>query len=74
MENSVVEMSKALTDYMTNKKPQGSVETASQPQLKFGYIWQHLDQLFQQMTHDQVNELNRKFVNMAFEKLDEQKL
>lgn len=70
MESSVVEMSKVLTNYMSTKKDQSSTVTTSQP-LKFDYIWRNLDQLFQQMSQDQVNDLNRQFMNLAFQKLEE---
>lgn len=69
MENSVMEMTKVFSNYVTNKKDDSRVETVTQPTLKFNYIWQNLDHLFQQMTQDQVNDLNIKFMNLAFEKI-----
>lgn len=71
MENSVVEMYKALTHYMGSSKNQNCTETTSKSSLEFDYIWRNLDHLFHQMTQDQVNELNCKFMNMAFEKVKE---
>lgn len=40
--------------------------------LKFNYIWQNLDNLFQQMNQDSVNELNLKFMTLAMEKIPKQ--
>lgn len=37
--------------------------------LKFDYIWQNLDKLFQKMPDNAVDELNVKFMQMAFEKI-----
>lgn len=71
METSVSEMSKALTGFISNQNNSDPAGTTSKPTLKFDYIWCNLDQLFQQMTLQQVNDLNFKFMNLAFEKLQE---
>lgn len=68
VESSVVEMSRAFSNYVSQKK-QGSEATQTQPSLKYNYIWQNLDNLFQQMSQEDVNELNLKFITQAFEKL-----
>lgn len=72
MESSVVEMTKVLSSYVTQKK-QGSEVTQKQPDLKFSYIWQNLDNLLQQMSQEDVNDLNMKFMTLAFEKIQKQK-
>lgn len=57
-------MTKVLTTYVGQKKPE---ETQG---LKFAYIWNNLDMLFQQMKQEDVNELNLKFIGLAFEKIN----
>lgn len=64
VETSVVEMTKVLTEYVGQKK---SEETQG---LKFAYIWNNLDNLFKQMSQDDVNELNLRFISQAFEKIN----
>lgn len=63
VETSMFEMAKSLTTFVGQKR-------ANEPGLKFAYIWNNLDNLFQQMTQDEVNELNFKFVTLAFEKIN----
>lgn len=65
------ELSKAMTHYVSNQKNPSSTVTSSESSLKFDYIWRNLDQLFQQMTKEQVNDLNFKFIGLAFAKLQE---
>lgn len=65
MEESVVDMTKAISKYF-----EGSAgTTVQQPAYKFGYIWQNLDNLFQQMTQADVNDLNLEYISLAMEKL-----
>lgn len=57
VENSVIEMTKALSSYVSKKNTDSIVEQKPQkPELKFGYIWQNLDNLFQQLSQDDINE------------------
>lgn len=51
-------MSQSLTEYVNQKKAGHTDNEQRTPTLKFMYIWQNLDNLFQQMTHDDINELN----------------
>lgn len=37
--------------------------------LKYGYIWQNLDNLFQQLDQQDVNDLNLKFMTLTCEKI-----
>lgn len=43
------------------------------PALKFDYIWANLDQFFQKMSPQDVDELNFKFIQMAYEKVLKEK-
>lgn len=61
---SVISLSKCLTDYVHHK-----TQLSHEPQktLKFNHLWAYLDKLFEKMTPEQVDELNFKFIEMAFE-------
>lgn len=71
-ESSVIEMSKALSSYI-GKKNESDGKKETNPTLKFGYIWQNLDNLFQQMAQEDVNELNLNFITMAVAKINDKK-
>lgn len=58
MANSIKELVKGSTE----ERPEKSG-------LKFDYIWQNLDKLFQKLPADDVDELNVKFMQMAYEKI-----
>lgn len=62
----MIEMSKKLSTYFGEKKSESEAHEHST--LKFKYIWQNLDNLFQQMSQEAVNELNLKFITLAMEK------
>lgn len=64
-------MTKVFSSYVNQK--QGSEPTPKQPDLKFAYIWQNLDNLFQQMSQEDVNELNLNFVTQAIERIKKKK-
>lgn len=66
VESSFVDFSKSLTTYIGQKKDDGEAQST----LKFNYIWQNLDNLFQQMDQVDVNELNLKFITLAMEKIN----
>lgn len=67
-------MSGALANYFQAKPTEGSEGLASrpdEPKLKYTYIWQNLDNLFQQINdQNEINELNLKFMQLTFEKLN----
>lgn len=58
MANSIKELVKGSTE-----------ERPEKIGLKFDYIWQNLDKLFQKLPADDVDELNVKFMQMAYEKI-----
>lgn len=64
----MIEMSKTLSTYIGGKKSESEAHAHST--LKFNYIWQNLDNLFQQMSQEAVNELNLKFLSLAMEKVN----
>lgn len=61
-------MSGAISNFI-QATPSNTSSTGSS--LKYNYIWQNLDQLFVQI-NDQadINDLNQKFLSLAFEKLN----
>lgn len=70
VESSVIEMTKALSSYVSKKTTDSIVEQKPQkPELKFGYIWQNLDNLFQQLSQDDINELNLNFITQSCAKI-----
>lgn len=70
VENSFAQMTKVLSSFVEKKAAEPIVEqTPPQPGLKFGYIWQNLDNLFQQLPQADVNELNLKFMSLAYDKI-----
>lgn len=64
----MIEMSKKLSTYFGEKNSES--EAYAHPTLKFQYIWQNLDNLFEQMSQEAVNELNLKFITLAMEKVN----
>lgn len=70
MQKESGKLAKTFFDYISQNNQQ-STQAPAQPILKFGYIWQYLDNHFQQMTQQDVNELNERFVTHAFEKMKE---
>lgn len=44
-------------------------ENVRPKELKFEYIWLNLDKIFRKLPEDAVDELNVKYINMAYEKL-----
>lgn len=70
VENSFAQMTKVLSSFVEKKTADPIVEqTPPQPGLKFGYIWQNLDNLFVQLPQADVNELNLKFILQACDKI-----
>lgn len=61
-------MTKAFSNYVSQKK-QDTEPMQKNPNLKFLHIWQNLDNMLQQMSQEDVNELNMKFMTLAYEKL-----
>lgn len=53
-------MSKSISEYVARRQEEP---------LKFLYIWQNLDRLFQKMTGADIDELNVEFINMAYAKI-----
>lgn len=64
----MVEITKAFSTYVSQKK-QDSEPMQRKLDLKFLHIWHNLDDMFQQMSQENVNELNLKFITLAYEKL-----
>jgi len=56
--NSIRELIKGATKESHNK-----------PALQFEYIWQNLDKMFQKLPEEAVDELNVKFIQLAYEKI-----
>lgn len=70
VENSLASMTKAFSSFVEKKAMDSSgPKTSAQPELKFIYIWQNLDQLFQQLPQADVNELNMMYMSQAYEKI-----
>lgn len=63
-------MSKAIACYVDQQKPN---EAQTQGNFKYGYIWTNLDNLCQQLTQEEVNDLNLKFIGLALDKIKEKK-
>lgn len=61
---SVFNMTKSISEFVTQRR-------ADEP-LKFLYIWQNLDRLFQKISTEDVDALNVKFINMAYEKINKE--
>lgn len=61
-----------LTNYVSQKKEDAEAKP-KQPDLQFAFIWQNLDNLFKQMSQDDVNELNLQFMTQAIAKIQKQK-
>lgn len=57
---------KDIPEQAQQKQPQ-------QPALKFGNIWQNLDNLFQQMSQSDVNDLNVQFMTMVVQRINSNK-
>lgn len=56
-------MSGALTNYLQAKPTEGTASGPSEPKLQYIYIWQTLDNLFQQINDQhEINELHQKFM------------
>lgn len=61
-------MTDALSGFLQKDKP--SETFTSNTALQYNYIWQNLDQLFVQIGDQaDINELNQKYLSLAFEKL-----
>lgn len=64
-------MSGALTNYLQAKPTEGLASGPNEPKLKYNYMWQNLDNLFQQINdQNEINELHQKFMQLTFEKLN----
>lgn len=69
MEESVTDMSKALSKYFE----EASTRKEKQPEYKFPYIWQNLDNLFQQLPQSDVNDLNLEFMSQTMARINKNK-
>lgn len=58
---SVCKMSESITNLIEQRQ--------QQPQLKYLYMWQNLDRLFQKMSDNDVDELNMEYLRMAYAKI-----
>lgn len=71
VEASISKMTDTLSEFMKREKaatPQSAPST-----LKYTYIWQNLDNLFQQLDQEDVNDLNVKFLTQTCENINSKK-
>lgn len=43
-------------------------EPETQSPLKYAFVWQHLERLYEKLNDEEIDELNIKFINQAYEK------
>lgn len=64
-------MTDTLSEFMKRKNDsQQQSAQPMKPELKFAYIWQNLDNLFQQLDQNDVNDLNLKFISLTCDKIN----
>lgn len=69
VESSLTKMTDTLSAFMQNKNDAKQQQPSVEPPLKFAYIWQNLDHLFQKLDQQDVIDLNLKFITLTCEKL-----
>ncbi len=60
MANSIKELADGVTERQARSE---------KAELKFDYIWRNLDSFFQKLPPEDVDELNFKFIQMAYERV-----
>lgn len=66
-------MTESLSDFMDSRKTT-AVQHPAQSSFHFAYIWQNLDNLFQQLDQQDVNDLNLEFMKLTIAKISAKNL
>lgn len=61
LSDSIVNISNSISELVSNRQKEQT--------LKYSYIWQNLDHLFQKMSEEDVTDLNMEYMKMAYEKI-----
>lgn len=68
VDSTLTKVTDTLSEFMQRKNDEQ--HQPAQPSLKYAYIWQNLDNLFQQLDQQDVNDLNLKFMTLTCEKIN----